>query len=353
MRSKSYQALLVTLALVGLVSLGVMSCGGNGEAKEENKKEEAISIPVEIAGVTTDQITANLTGTATLETEEEADVVAKTSGIVEDILVEEGMPVKQGQTLAKLEADMLAIEVSKARAELNRLESEFNRSNELFDKNLISKEQFQNTRFQYEAQKAAFEAAQLNLEYASIRAPISGVVAKRYIKTGNMVNVNAPVFKIVDFEHLIANIFVPEVDIYKVKTGQPATLSFDASNGTVVTGHVERISPIVDPASGTVKVTIAIDEGKSRLKPGMFARVKIIYDTHQNSLLIPKQALITEDGSEMVFTVNDSMAYRITVKTGYVSESMVEILEGLNRGDQVVVIGQNGLKDSSKVEIIK
>lgn len=328
-----------------------MSCGKNGAAKD-NEEEEVILVPVEVAEVTQDDISAFLTGTATLEAEEEAEVVAKTSGIVEEIFVEEGLLVKKGQILAKLEDNMLAIEVEQAKAELNKLENEYKRNKELFEKNLIANETFQNSRFQYEAQKAVFERAKLNLEYASIRAPISGVVASRYIKTGNMVNLNQPLFKIVDFDPLIANLFIPEVEIQKIQVGQKAELTFDATNGTLYEGFVERISPIVDPESGTVKVTIDVKDGKNNLKPGMFARVRIVYDTHQNSLLIPKQAVLSEDGSKMVFTIQDSLAIKKLVKTGYESESMVEIVEGLSLGNQVVVVGQTGLKDSSKVEIV-
>ncbi len=351
MKINSKVASLVVI-FIFCASAFLTSCGKNGEAKNKDE-EKTVLIPVEVATVTQDQIAAFLTGTATLEAEEEAEVVAKTAGIVEKILVEEGMFVQKGQVLAKLEEDMLAIEVEKARADLNKLENDFERNRKLFQKNLISKEEFENTRFQYEAQKAAFEMAKLNLEYASIRAPITGVVANRYIKTGNMVSVNQPVFKIVDFQHLIANLFVPEVEIQKIQVGQRAELTFDATNGTVFEGIVERISPIVDPNSGTVKVTVAVKDGKAHVKPGMFARVRIIYDIHPNSLLIPKQAVLSEDGDEVVFTVKDSLAIKKVVKTGYTSEALVEIVEGLSLGDQVVVVGQNGLKDSSKVEIVQ
>lgn len=351
---ENFKTLILPFMALFIISLFSVYCGKNGQAKNKDKsEEEAVLIPVEVAEVRQDEISAFLTGTATLEAEEEAEVVAKTSGIVEEILVEEGMFVKKGQILAKLEEDMLAIEVDKARADLNKLENDFQRDKELFQKNLISKEEFQNTRFQFDAQKAAFEKARLNLEYASIRAPITGVVATRYIKTGNMVNLNQPVFKIVDFKHLIANLFVPEVEIHKIQPGQRANLSFDASNGTVFEGYVERISPIVDPSSGTVKVTVAVKNENSYVKPGMFARVRIIYDTHQNSLLIPKQAVLSEDGSEVVFTIQDSVAIKKQVKTGYESEAMVEIMEGLSLGEKIVVVGQSGLKDSSKVEIVQ
>ncbi len=347
--------ILVRTLLLFLSALAIINylnaCGKNGEAKIV-EKEENVLIPVEVAKVVQDDISAYITATSTLQAEEEAEVVAKTSGIVQQIFVEEGDRVTKGQILAKLEDEMLAIEVERARAELLKLEHSFKRDQELFEKNLISSEQFQNTRFQYEAQKAAFEKAKLNLEYAKIRAPISGVVAVRYIKTGNMVKINQPVFKIVDFDPILANIFVPETEINKVQIGQKAQLRFDATNGTVYEGYVQRISPIVDPSSGTVKVILYVENRDQKLKPGMFARVKLLYDTHQKTLLIPREAVITEDDITMVYTVQDSQAIRKPVKLGYSTEKMVEILQGLSKEDLVVVVGQNSLKDSSKVEIV-
>ncbi len=346
--------LYTILSLCLLLSLSgfFISCSKNGEAKDK-EQEDVVLIPVEVSKVSIDEISAFLTGTATLEAEEEAEVVAKTSEIVTEILVEEGMRVKKGQVLARLENKMLAIEVQQAQADINKLQNDFNRNKELFGKNLISKEEFQNVGFQYEAQKAQFDKAKLNLEYTSIKAPISGVVAARYIKNGNMVNLNQPVFKIVDFDPLIAVVFVPEVDIHKIKLGQKAEISLDATNGTAYRGSVWRISPIVDPESGTVKVTVAVKDEYGALKPGMFARVKIIYDTHENSLLIPKHAILSEDGSETVFVIKDSTAIRQVVETGYSNDLYFEIISGLSPGDQVVVVGQNGLKDSSKVGIIQ
>lgn len=353
MRNHSNPYLLIVLPLL-ILSAFAISCGSNGEAQErEASKEDAVATPVEVAAVTRDAIAAYLTGTATLETEEEAEVVAKTQGIVEEILVEEGVRVNKGQVLARLDDEMLAIEVERARAELNRLESEFQRSKELFEKNLISKEEFQNARYRFEAQRSAFEAARLNLQYATIQAPISGVVARRYIKAGNMVRQNDPLFKIVNFDHLIANIHVPEVEIKKLRVGQRAELTFDATNGVAYTGRVERISPIVDPASGTVKVTVAVEDGAGNLKPGMFSRVRIIYDQRENALLIPKHALLSESEPSAVYVVSDSLALRRPVQTGYTTETMVEILEGLAAGEQVVVVGQAGLKDSARVEIVR
>lgn len=336
------------------VSFSFYSCGKNGEAKDKNgAEEEAVLIPVEVTVVSQDEISAFLSGTATIETEEEAEVVAKTSGIVERILVEEGMPVRKGQILAQLEDDMLAIELEKAVADLDKLENDYHRNKELFSKKLISKEEFQNKRFEYDAQKATYKRAKLNLEYASIRAPFSGVVATRYIKNGNMISVNQPAFKVVDFEHLIANLFVPEGEAHKIEIGQRAQLNFDATNATTFAGRVARISPIVDPASGTMKVTVAVNSAGSNIKPGMFVRIRIVYDTHPKSMLIPKQAVLAEDEEESVFIVQDSVAIRKHVKTGFTSETMVEILSGLSLGEQVVVVGQNGLKDSSKVEIVQ
>ena len=141
---------------------------------------------------------------------------------------------------------MLTIEMAQARADLNKLENDFNRNQELFNRNLISKEEFQTVRFQYDAQKAAFEKARLNLAYTIIRAPISGVIATRYIKVGNMVNTNQQLFKIVDFDPLIARLYIPEVDVDKVRVGLNAETDFgcDQRNG------VRRLGDSYQPDRG-------------------------------------------------------------------------------------------------------
>jgi membrane fusion protein (multidrug efflux system) len=196
------------------------------------------------------------------------------------------------------------------------------------------------------------DLAQLELNYSAIRAPIDGVISNRFIKAGNMVNVNDPAFKINDFDPLNAVLYIPERHMKKLKCDQQVDIKVDAAPDEVFTGYVKRISPVVDPESGTCKVTIEATDPLNKLKPGMFGRVSIIYDTHHQTLLVPKEALMAEDKETAVFVVNDSIAFRKVIETGYVNGTHVEILAGVEEGDTVVTIGQTSLKDSSKVEII-
>jgi membrane fusion protein (multidrug efflux system) len=151
---------------------------------------------------------------------------------------------------------------------------------------------------------------------------------------------------------LLAVLHVPERQLGKLKVGHSASLEVDAIDGREFAGRIDRISPVVDPATGTVKVTIEVRDRTRRLKPGMFARVNIVHDVHLNAMLVPKDAIIAEDRESCVFVVRDSTAYRRTVETGFVNSSHIEVLSGVSDGDTVVTIGKGGLKDSTKVEMV-
>ncbi|MGD8628084.1 MAG: efflux RND transporter periplasmic adaptor subunit, partial [bacterium] len=259
---------------------------------------------------------------------------------------------KRGQTLAKLDDEKLAVQMEQATADLKKLESEYHRAGELYDGRLISDQDFQTTKFQYESQKAAYDLKKLDLEYTSIRSPISGVVAERMIKVGNMVTTNQPVFQVTDLEPLLAVLYVPERLVGELEVGQVSKLTVDALAEEIFAGQVERISPVVDPGTGTVKVTVTVYDASRRLKPGMFARINIVNDVHTGTVLAPRDAIIEEDKETSVFVVRDSTVFRQDVETGYVNSVYIEVVSGLSPGDTVVTLGKGSLKDSARVEFV-
>jgi membrane fusion protein (multidrug efflux system) len=327
-------------------------CGGNSESKENGENDKDPVVPVEVAAVSMGDISAYFTGTATVEAEEETDVVAKVSGVVEKLYVEEGDFVKAGAVLAKLDDEMIAVQLEQAKADLRKEENNYERNMNLHEKKLVSTEVFQQVKFEYERQKAAYDLAELSLRYTSIKTPISGVVAERKIKVGNMVLQNQDVFKVSGLNPLIAVLHVPERQLERMRTGQRAILHIDALGGIDYEGHIKRISPVVDSATGTVKVTIEVKDPTGRVRPGMFSRIKIIYDVRKGTTLAPKDAIIAEDRESAVFVVQDSTAYKRNVVLGYTNTTSVEILEGLAPGDTIVTTGKGSLKDSTKVEIV-
>jgi membrane fusion protein (multidrug efflux system) len=343
---------LSTLLIILCLAAVHWSCGGNSHSKTIDKKDAGVVIPVEVAQVTVGDISAYFSGTATIEAEEETDVVAKVGGVVKEIFVEEGDYIKEGQALAKLDDEKLLVQLEQAKTTLEKLENVYKRNEELFSKSLISVDEFQRNKYEYEHQKAAYDLAQLDLNYSSIRSPISGVVAERKIKVGNMVLANQATFRVTSLDPLLAVLHVPERQMGKLQVGQPAKLGVDAVKGIEFIGKIKRISPVVDPGTGTVKVTVEVHDTSRQLKPGMFARLNIIYDVRKNTMLVPKDAIMAEDKESAVYVVKDSLAFRQVVETGYVNTTHIEVLSGLAAQDTVVTTGKGSLKDSSKVELV-
>lgn len=347
---KTPSNLLCQIFCLSLI-ITLQSCNSSDD-QTENNTEDTPLIPVEVSSVNRGDISAYYANTATLEAEQEATVVSEVSGIIRELFVEEGDRVQAGQVIARIEDDQYRIEADRAKATLDRLQNELQRNRELFERNLIAAETFQNAQFEYESQKATYDLAMLNLENTEVRSPISGVVSERFAKVGNMIGTDQQLYRVTDFTPLMAILHVPEHEMSKIRKNQRAELRADALPNQLFVGHVERISPVVDTATGTFKVTVYVDQTEDLLRPGMFSRVRIVYDTRQNTRMIPRSAVITEDLYESVFVVKDSLAFKQSIQTGYNNGQNVEVIQGLEDGEIVVTIGQGSLQDSTKVNII-
>ena len=343
---------LASVAVLLLLAACGRQDGAAPEGDGEQGGQDAPPIPVEVAVPTRGDVYAVYKGTAPIEAFADAEVVAKVAGEVEELLVEEGAIVTQGQVLARLDGDRLRLTLNESAARLRKLQRDYERNVELQQKGLISAGDFEKIRYEMEALEASHNLASLELDYTQIRAPIDGVVSARYIKLGSTLAVNAPVFRVTSLEPLIAYVHVPEREFTSIAAGQTAQLYIDALQRDPITADVTRVSPVVDPATGTFKVTIEIYDEARRIKPGMFARIGIVHDRHENALLVPRSALIEEAAATSVFVVADGLARRKPVTTGYTSDGMVEILTGLDGDEAVVTVGQAGLRPDARVEVI-
>lgn len=348
---KRTESLIVAFSLLLLIAY--FGCGNNSHSNPNNKNNEEVVVPVEIAEIIEGDISAYFTGTATIEAEEETEVVAKVGGVVERLLVEEGDYVKAGQVLAKLDDEKIAVQLEQTKANLNKLENNYQRTKDLHEKKLVSTEVFQQARYEHEHQQAVYNLAKLDLDYTSIRTPISGIVARRLVKVGNMILPNQATFEVTGLDPLIAVLHVPERQLPRLRVGQKTLLHIDALGADDFPGRIDRISPVVDPGTGTVKVTVEVHDTTRQLRPGMFARLRIIYNVHSGVVMAPKDAIMSEDRESAVFVVRDSVAYRQFIEIGYTNSTHVEVLGGLQSGDTVVTTGKGSLKDSTKVEIVK
>ena len=319
------------------------------DGKDGEKKPEAV--PVEVVSVGRQAISASYAGTANLEAPGESQVVAKTSGVMVQLLAEEGQYVTKGQVLARLDGDRVRLEAARSAATVSKLENNYRRSQKLRQEKLVSADSDEQIRYELEAARASLALARLELSYTNIVAPISGVVAQRMVKPGNLISLNSPVFRIVDNSKLEAVLNVPEREMAVLKQGMPLRMIVDAIPGKVFEGKVDRVSPVVDSGTGTFRVVCAF-AGNETLRPGMFGRIEVIFDQRQNILTIPRVALLEDEGETAVYVVRGNKAARIPVKLGYTTGEFAEILSGVNEGDRVITAGKVAVRDGTEVQVL-
>ncbi|KFN52343.1 hypothetical protein N790_00810 [Arenimonas malthae CC-JY-1] len=368
--SRTSPMLRTTAVLALAISLALAGCGGaepaaEGDAdaakaeetaqaegkdgKPAEKKSEAV--PVEVAAVARRAISASYSGTANLEAPSEAQVVAKTSGVLLQLLAEEGDQVKAGQVLARIDPDRPRLEMERARATMRKLENNYRRSQELLASKLVSAEASDQIRYDLEAARAAYEMAALELSYTNIVAPIDGVIASRSVKPGNLIQLNSSLFRIVDDSRLEAVLNVPERDLATMQEGLAVRMTADAMPGKVFEGVIDRVSPVVDGGSGTFRVVTAFPGGEG-LRPGMFGRIEVVYDQRADALTVPRIALLEGEGETAVYVVREGKAVRTPVETGHLSGELAEIRKGLSEGEQVVTAGKITLRDGAAVDVL-
>lgn len=355
----------IAALLMGTLALGACKVSTNGgDAKADGKAEEqpklgpdgkplpkVEAVPVEVAKATRKPIAASYSGTANLEAPGEAQVVAKTSGVMTQLLAEEGDSVRAGQVLARIDPDKVSLEVQRQQAIVNKLANNYRRSQELLASKLVSAEASDQIRYDLESARASLAVAKLDLSYTSITAPIGGVIAQRMVKPGNLIALNAPVFRIVDNSHLEGVLNVPEREMGRLKAGLPVRMLVDAISGRTFEGRIDRVAPVVDSGSGTFRVVCAFDNSPE-LRPGMFGRIEVVYDQREDALTVPRIALLEDEGEPAVYVVRGNKAQRVPVQLGYTNGELAEIRAGLKDGDQVVTAGKVAIRDGSEVQII-
>jgi membrane fusion protein (multidrug efflux system) len=351
------QTALLRAAVIAL-ALTISACAKDGVAGDKTAQEKETkaladsAIPVEVTQPVRGEMLAMYSGTATLDAEADAEIIAKVGGEVRRILVEEGDHVISGQLLAVLDDRQLRLQSAQTRAALAKAERDFNRQVELHQKGLVSAGAFEGLKYDLDNQRAANDLASLTLSYSEIRAPFAGIVSARHVKLGQELAAGTSVFRVTDPTPLKAAVYVPERELARLKIGQAASISVDALAGRSFPAIVKLVSPTVDAATATFKVTLEVNDPKGELKPGMFSRVGIVFERRTEALTIPRIALLDTDGTSNVFVVTAGKAEQRAIKTGLSNAGKLEVTDGLTGTEQVVIVGQNGLKDGNPVRVV-
>ena len=326
--------------------------GGGGGGAGGNRGANRPS-PVEVSTVTRGTLARTSTVSGILEPLRTVGVNAQMSGALLTVNVEEGNYVREGQTLAQIDARELDAQVKSAMAALQLAESSAKRSDELWRERIV-------TALEYERDRAALAAAQASLEqlktrlgYATIRSPINGVVTEKRLEAGDIVSPQTRLFSIADNSMLVSRVMVSELDVPLLRQGATVYVTVDALNGARVPGRIRRIFPSADTVTRLVPVEVALSGAAlSQLRPGYMIRSTFRLGSRDGALLIPTRAVMGPAGARTVVVVKQGKSERHIVRVGPDIDGTTEVLEGLAAGDTVVVAGQALLRDGSTVRIV-
>ena len=334
-----------------LLGVALAACSrGAADKPEANDTEDADApVPVEVVPLERGPIEETLRFSATLEAETAVQVLARTTGQVRSRLVEEGDAVKKDQVLLQLEREEQASALRRTQTELELAQRTFRTQKNLHDKGVVSNQSLETAEVDLKRATIARDDAARALRYTTVKAPIGGTVTQRLVKRGDLVAPNQPLFEVVDFESLVANVYVPEKDIDKVGVEGLARLATPTTGDRINDGAIRRVAPIVDPRTGTIKVTVGLAD-TAKLRPGMFVDVELVVAERPDAVLLPRRALVYDNDEPYAFKVIEGDKSQ-RVRVDIVAEDRDHVMPraGFEAGDQVVIAGQVGLKDGARV----
>ncbi len=314
--------------------------------------EGETAVPVTIAEVGVGDVSTYITATANLVPDNEVEVLAEAEGRVSHLTVEEGDRVQRGQLLAALLRDDAEIAFEKAKLKAANAEMAFERAQRIFREKLIAQEEYDKTTMDHRIAQQELAEAKRKLDKTEIRSPFDGRLTRRNVTLGQHIRPGDELFTVTDFDPLIARIYLPERDVLALEEGREVGITLKADSDVSFRGRIRQISPVVDTATGTVKVTVAAIRPPAIVRPGGFVTIEIVRETHAATTLVPRKAVIRELKNAHVFVARDGVAHKRTVELGLEDSERLEITSGLEPGERIVVAGQGGLKDDSTIKVL-
>lgn len=346
--------IVIALAVASGIGLYAVHASTSRSAAAADGKEKAKEpVPVSVAAVAAGPVSSYLSATANLIPDNEVQVLTEAEGRVARLLADEGDWIRQGQPLAVLNRQDAEIALNKARVREANAILGYQRGEKMNEQGLISQVDFDKLRMERDLASQEVAEAELRLSKTTVRAPFAGRITARTVETGQHVRPGEALFKIADFDPLVADIHLPEKDVLGLKTGREARITLKADEAVRFRGRIRQISPVVDLGTGTVKVTVeALRPFPESVRPGGFVAIDIVRETRPAALLLPREAVLRELQSAHVFVAKNGVAEKRNVTLGLEEGDRVEIRSGLAAGERVIVAGQGNLRHGSPVRVL-
>lgn len=325
---------------------GVRPAAGANAAAQGPAEVETVTV---LAEAMADDVTA----VGTLRSNESVVLRPEVAGRIAEIRFSEGGPVRRGDVLVDFDAAVQRAEVQQAKANLALAQANFGRTEDLFNRKFLSQSARDEAASRLEVARANMALAEARLDKMRIRAPFAGIVGIRNVSVGDYVKEGEDLVNLEDIATLKVDFRLPETYLAQIRPGQKLELASDAVEGRLFAAVVSAIDPLVDEQGRAVVMRATLQNEGLRLRPGMFARVRLILEERANVAVVPEEALVPAPGDvQFVYRVVDGKAQRVEVKTGARRGARVEIVKGVQAGDVVVTAGQLKLRDGAAVRIV-
>jgi membrane fusion protein (multidrug efflux system) len=330
---------------------------------EEKKDEKVIVYDVELTKTAAEQLETYVESTSTLKADRQVDIFSKVAGQISELRFEEGQTIAKGEIMVTLDGYDERLKLEQAKVNLSKAKAAFARAKKSFESKLVSEEEYEVRKFEKEQAQAEYNIAEYNLTQIEVRAPFAGTIITRNVEVGQTIQPSEKLCTLATLIPLEAEVFLTEEQVLQLEAGQVASLSRKENFEEGFKAVLSRIAPTVDQETGTIKVTLAVEDAPSRVRPGTYVHLQIITESRLVERVIPKKALVydsrqntfvfkavpNENAGDSENLANTWSITRVPVQTGVVDGASVEITSGLEPGDVIVVTGKDTLKDGSVV----
>ena len=308
--------------------------------------------PVEVARATLDTVSRSVRATGTVEPIRTVSVISQLPGALLAVGVEAGDVVRRGQVLARIDSRELQAQLRSAEANLEVARRAAERSEQLREQQIITVAEYEADQAEYASALATHDQLRTRINYATVRAPINGVVLEKLVEAGHVTGNQTRLFTIGDVNPLVVRVPVSELDVAALSEGDTVSVTLDAMPGAEVEGRIRRIFPAADSTTRLVPVEVALGGGAEGLvRPGFLARVTFALSPRSGVLTVPATAIVEAASGSAVFVLDEGRALRRRVQRAETYDGRVEITSGLSPGDTVIVAGNAELRDGAAVRL--
>ncbi|MFM7301122.1 MAG: efflux RND transporter periplasmic adaptor subunit [Crocinitomicaceae bacterium] len=340
---------LFALAVIVFAALKLMS-NKEEAATKIFERDPSTAVLVHIAKPSNHTFESSLSFLGTFDANLQNNIASEAGGKLIRLNVKEGDFVSKGQVLAKLDDEMILLQIETAKLNINQLKNDFERLSALKKENVVTNSEFEKVDLGLKTAEVQLKQLQKQLKSTSITAPFSGVVSKKMVDLGSMIAPGTPIVELVDISSLKLTVSVPERDILKFKTGQKITAKADIHGATTFEGEIKVIGVQADAAHNYKVQAIVNNSNEHKIMAGMYGSLTLTNSTSVSALSIPRKALVGSSKSPQVYVVRNGKSVLVNFNAGTSDGEFIEVISGLSTSDEVVIKGQVNLQNNSNVK---